>query len=171
MCTSTSSTFETWKVTQWWSISYWVEQYITRYHFVHGLKRISHVIYYLTSDQVILSPQCCVYAEHTHGKSFDLLANWEINILVPWSHLTSKAPPGIQIPCTSSARTRNSCIAWLHQYMAFVQRARLREYTNTRAASAMYWCNHATSDLYPSCTNFWVVVKLQLAVLLPRWPM
>ena len=41
----------------------------------------------------------------------------------------------------------------------------------TPYASAMYWCNHATSDLYPSCTNFWVVVKLQLAVLLPWWPM
>ena len=29
---------------------------------------------------MILSPQCGVYAEYTHGKSFDLWANWEINI-------------------------------------------------------------------------------------------
>ena len=38
--------------------------------FDHKLKHISHVKYNLTRDQIISSPQCGVYTEYTHGKSF-----------------------------------------------------------------------------------------------------
>ena len=36
-------------------------------------------MYDLTCDQMISSPQCGVYTEYTHRKSFDFWANWEIN--------------------------------------------------------------------------------------------
>ena len=93
----------------------------------------------------------CIYHRYFRLRSLKYLCIYRVAIYICNSCSTVTSVHGI---CSPSVNV--------------FQRASPREYINTRAASAMYWCNHATSDLYPSCTNFWVVVKLQLAVLLPR---
>ena len=83
---------------------------------------ITYVIYMydLTCDQMILSPQCGVYTEYTHRKSFDLWANWEINY-VNYVYVCSIDTVLISIPHRYKTATTRSIYKQLCMYRIGLQ--------------------------------------------------
>ena len=127
---------------------------------------ITNVIYDLTHDQMILSPQCGVYTEYTHGKSFDLWANWEINkVTHPWNNYDI-VPHMLMLSCKSDRHNANSIS--LRSYQEVVKLLiiwTLNETThNMNIKLKKNRTNCKDIDFYPQRFPFWKLLEILLLV-------